>query len=143
MNIFRPAEIRIIVLLSAIVLIGSVFTMLKRQGRISSLDLDMFTDRGKYKYEYPIPAKNEFAKPDSTVVILPAAELTAEAVSVNINAAGYYDLQALPGIGPAIAGKIVAYRDSAGNFNSIDDLLKVDGIGPAKLGKFRDKVRLK
>ncbi len=143
MNVFRPAEIRIIVLLCAIVLIGSVFTMLKRQGRISALDLGIFTERKYYKHEYQLPSAQNSESPAMTDAEPPASELASRTFPVNINAAGYYDLQALPGIGPATARNIIAFRDSAGEFDSVERLLEVNGIGPAKLEMLKDKVTLK
>ena len=49
-------------------------------------------------------------------------------------------LDALPGVGPATAAAIVAYRDEHGPFGSVDDVGKVHGIGPAKLDAIRDLV---
>lgn len=61
--------------------------------------------------------------------------------SVRINSASVGDLQQLPGIGPALAQRIVETR-SRGRFNSADDLLRVPGIGKAKLAKLRDYVEV-
>jgi competence protein ComEA len=52
---------------------------------------------------------------------------------VDINRSNARQLETLPGIGPATAAAIVAYRDDNGAFSSIDGLLSVPGIGPAKL----------
>ena len=52
---------------------------------------------------------------------------------LNINDATAAQLELLPGIGPSLAGRIVAYRTSHGRFGSIADLDKVDGIGPKTL----------
>ena len=56
---------------------------------------------------------------------------------VDLNRATVDDLDALPGVGPATAAAIVAYRDTHGPFSSVDDLLDVRGIGPAKLEAIR------
>ena len=61
--------------------------------------------------------------------------------SVRINSAGVSELQQLPGIGPALAQRIVETR-SRGRFTSADDLLRVPGIGKAKLAKLRDYVEV-
>lgn len=53
--------------------------------------------------------------------------------SVNINTASAAELEALPGIGPALAQRIVDHRQQHGPFASVDDLLDVPGIGRAKL----------
>lgn len=60
---------------------------------------------------------------------------------VRINSASASELQQLPGIGPALAKRIVETR-SGGRFNSADDLLRVPGIGKAKLAKLRDYVEV-
>jgi competence protein ComEA len=50
------------------------------------------------------------------------------------------ELDALPGVGPSTATAIVSYRTQIGPFASVDDLLKVRGIGPAKLDAIRELV---
>lgn len=60
---------------------------------------------------------------------------------VRINSASASELQQLPGIGPALAQRIVETR-SRGRFSSADDLLRVPGIGKAKLAKLRDYVEV-
>lgn len=60
---------------------------------------------------------------------------------VRINSASAGELQQLPGIGPALAQRIVETR-SGGLFTSADDLLRVPGIGKAKLAKLRDYVEV-
>lgn len=62
----------------------------------------------------------------------PAATPT-RATKLNINTATSAQIELLPGIGPALAGRIVAYRTAHGRFTSIADLDKVDGIGPKTL----------
>lgn len=60
---------------------------------------------------------------------------------VRINSASASELQQLPGIGPALAQRIVETR-SSGRFTSVEDLLRVPGIGKAKLAKLRDYVEV-
>ena len=60
---------------------------------------------------------------------------------VRINSAGVSELQQLPGIGPALAQRIVETRNN-GRFTSADDFLRVPGIGKAKLAKLRDYVEV-
>jgi competence protein ComEA len=61
---------------------------------------------------------------------------------VDLNTATVEQLDTLPGIGPVTAAAIVAWRDSNGRFSSVDQLGDVDGIGPARLEKLRDHVRV-
>ena len=49
-------------------------------------------------------------------------------------------LESLPGIGPSLAAAIVDHRDREGDFETVEGLLAVAGIGPAKLEALRDLV---
>lgn len=61
---------------------------------------------------------------------------------ININRATARQLDALDGIGPVIAARIVEYRKINGFFLSVDDLQKVSGIGAAKFAQIKSKVRI-
>jgi competence protein ComEA len=61
---------------------------------------------------------------------------------VSINRAGDKQLEELPGIGPALAGRIIAWREANGGFKSKNDLLKVSGIGDSILAGFIDLITL-
>lgn len=59
---------------------------------------------------------------------------------VNLNTADAAALDTLPGVGPATAARILAWREEHGRFGSVDDLLSVSGIGEKTLDELRDKV---
>jgi competence protein ComEA len=61
---------------------------------------------------------------------------------VSINRAGDKQLEQLPGIGPALAARIIAWRDANGGFKTKKDLLKVSGIGESILAGFIDLITL-
>ncbi len=61
---------------------------------------------------------------------------------VRLNSATVAELDSLPGIGPATAAAIVSYREKNGPFGSADDLLKVRGIGTAKLEAIKELLVL-
>ena len=60
--------------------------------------------------------------------------------TININTASASELEKLPGIGPALAQRIVEHRDSHGPFASVDALTDVPGIGKAKLEGLREQA---
>lgn len=61
---------------------------------------------------------------------------------LSINRATAKELEKLPGIGPVLASRIIDFRKTNGNFQSVDDLRKVQGIGASTLEKFRSKIRV-
>ena len=65
---------------------------------------------------------------------------TATDYLLNINTASKIQLTALPGIGDIIADRILDYRRNIGDFQSVDDLLKVEGIGEGKLSKIEKMI---
>lgn len=56
---------------------------------------------------------------------------------VSLSSATAADLEALDGVGPALAARIIAWRDSHGGFSSVDALDEVPGIGPARMEALR------
>jgi competence protein ComEA len=63
--------------------------------------------------------------------------------TININTATQGELEALPGIGPSIAQRIIQQRESKGPFTSIEDLDKVRGIGPVTIERLRPYVSVR
>lgn len=61
---------------------------------------------------------------------------------VDLNTATAEQLDTLPGVGPATASAILAYRDQHGPFSAVDDLLEVRGIGDAKLEQIRPLAKV-
>jgi competence protein ComEA len=61
---------------------------------------------------------------------------------VDLNRATAEQLDALPGVGPSTAQAILDHRTRTGRFRSVDDLLEVRGIGPAKLEQLRPLVKV-
>ncbi|HET7230839.1 MAG TPA: ComEA family DNA-binding protein [Longimicrobium sp.] len=59
---------------------------------------------------------------------------------VNVNTASARELQTLPGIGPALAQRVIAHRAAHGPFRSVDELQNVPGIGPATATRLRGRV---
>ncbi|KYZ77406.1 hypothetical protein AXX12_04635 [Anaerosporomusa subterranea] len=61
---------------------------------------------------------------------------------VNLNNADKKQMESLPGIGPALADRILEYRATQGGFKTVDELKKVSGIGDVKYNSIKDKVSL-
>jgi len=59
---------------------------------------------------------------------------------LNLNTATAVDLERLPQIGAALAGRIVAFREKYGPFPAVDSLVRVRGIGPATLERLRSRI---
>ncbi len=74
----------------------------------------------------------------------PATEATRGELPdrIPLNSASRAELEQLPGIGPARAAAIVAFRDSAGPFRQTDELLRVPGFGESTIRLLRDRVRI-
>lgn len=68
----------------------------------------------------------------------PSAGAAGQKVDLNVATAA--DLDALPGVGPVTAQRIVDYRTQHGPFHSIDELRQIDGIGAAKFEQLKDLV---
>jgi competence protein ComEA len=81
---------------------------------------------------------------DSTVVNSSGQRVSKKVSSgpININRATLRQLDALDGIGPVIAGRIIEYRKKYGSFLTVEDLQKVSGIGAAKFAQIKSKVRI-
>lgn len=61
---------------------------------------------------------------------------------ININTATIEELETLPGIGSSYAQRIIEYRETNGGFNSVDELVKVRGIGEKTLEKLKPYIKL-
>lgn len=59
---------------------------------------------------------------------------------VSLSSATQADLEALDGVGPALAARIIAWRDANGGFSSVDQLDDVPGIGPARMEALRPRL---
>ncbi len=77
--------------------------------------------------------------PGARSVLLPDGGATSAGL-IGLNTASAADLQALPGVGPVLAERIVAHREAVGGYHEVEDLLDVAGIGEAKLASIRDLV---
>ena len=81
------------------------------------------------------------ADPRGEVHEQPASTLLAQpGALINLNTATSAELEALPGVGPVLAGAIVAWRDEHGSFTTVSELQEVAGIGPKSYEKLEPLV---
>jgi hypothetical protein len=89
----------------------------------------------------PVVAGDAFAAADGCVVRtgrMAPADIEALALPVDLTTASEAELASLPGIGPALARRIAAARP----LHHVDEQLRVDGIGPARLAAIRPRARV-
>jgi competence protein ComEA len=79
---------------------------------------------------------------DHDLLIIPSLPEEAEEQKVSINTAGEEQLCTLKGIGPATAQRIISYREENGLFQTLEDLMRVKGIGQATFDKIKDMISL-
>ncbi|MFM8903593.1 MAG: helix-hairpin-helix domain-containing protein [Actinomycetota bacterium] len=82
------------------------------------------------------------SRPQSDVVVGGGDTTNNQPSLININTANAVELEQLPGVGPSTAKAIIEYREKNGGFVVVEDLLKVRGIGPAKLREMLPRVRV-
>ena len=87
-------------------------------------------------------SKERITIPDSNEIISETPTIQAEELQLDINEMSKAQLIALPGIGETLADRIIAYRDQYGPFQSMDDLLNVEGIGEGKLEQIANLVKV-
>ncbi len=78
----------------------------------------------------------------STQAAAPPAPAPSQAGLVNINTAPASELETLPGIGPALAARIVEHREANGPFSSVEEITDVPGIGQTRMEALREAVTL-
>lgn len=104
---------------------------------------DQVKDFAKTK-EIEQQVQNNCLQKDENSLVNDACITTSTNTSskISINTATLEELQTLPGIGESKAKDIISYREANGSFTSVEDLLKVSGIGEAVLAKIKDYITI-
>ena len=103
---------------------------------VSDINLARIVKDGEQVYIYPPGKAGSSVRTSAQRVKIRASGPIA------LNRASTKELETLDGIGPVLAARIVSYRSQNGPFLTIEDLLKVSGIGAAKFAQFKDKLRV-
>jgi competence protein ComEA len=119
---------------------------------IDSLNLAMVLKDGD-KIVVPKKAPQNSSEEEETAEFQPsypenqsqasASSQPVQTKKININTASASELEALPGIGPVLAQRIVDYRTQKGGFKSIEELKEVSGIGDKKFEAIKDLITVK
>lgn len=89
-----------------------------------------------------VPARATAAPAATSNTATPELQVTASVTLINLNTATAAELEQLPRIGPAMAQRILEYREAHGPFQTLEELLNISGIGPTTLEQLRPYVTL-
>ena len=156
---FTSTEIRVLLFLSIIFLIGLVYkNFIQNKPGIEYRTFDYSEEDSSFNYyknkilEDLPEEKTSKNKVDIKSEVLQLTEPNYSKTelkpalkeqSINLNSAGIEDLEKLPGIGVKTAEKIITYRKMIKGFKSLDELLEVNGIGQSKLNKIKKFLYIK
>lgn len=139
----RQEKVRILILLAAIAIValylslryGSRPLVINQVTLAASSQKDVALSEAAESSEPSSPSAPEFSAP-----LEEGEEVVLTEKSVNINTAGKDELDRLPGIGPKLAERIIAYREENNGFVDIDELQDVEGIGETTFQRLKDFI---
>ena len=118
---------------------------LTKEADLTNINLAYILEDGEKIYipkkEEEINTINNLNKESSSYTSYSSSELLNN--KININKATQTELEAIPGIGPSTALKIINYRKENGKFNSLEDIKNVSGIGDSKYKKIKNYICIK
>ncbi len=141
MDLLEAQHRKIIIILVIVILAGGAYWMLKHFHPALFLGEPDLVVETKAAPPLPAPSSTPTSSAPS-VSPQPSEELStpSDGSRININTATSQELQTLPRIGPALAQRIIEYRQTSGGFSTVDDLTNVKGIGEKTLEKIRTSI---
>jgi competence protein ComEA len=137
---FTRTEAKVLLFLSVTFLAGlSVRWLRETHGEQSPPQFDYSASDSTFFALSTRPLTDSTASPHTRERMRKSAPLLH---SINVNRATAREFISLPGIGPAFAERIVAYRHEHGPFQQLDDLVRVTGVGPKTLAKIKPYLSL-
>ena len=133
---------KIVICLVAVILLGVGFRMLKHRHPGVFLGVpDLIVDERREVDEKSPSAETSVPSADAASKVL-SENLPHESNDgrIDINSATFEEFKSLPGIGPAIAERIIRYRGVNGRFDVVEDLTEVSGIGDKTIEKLRERL---
>lgn len=146
----RQEKVRILILLAAIAIVA-LYLSLRYGSR--PLVINQVTLAASSQEDVALPGSAEASAsskkgassrlpsaPEFSAPLEEGEEVVLTEKSVNINTAGKDELDRLPGIGPKLAERIIAYREENNGFVDIDELQDVEGIGEKTFQRLKDFI---
>ena len=139
---FTPQERGVILFLIATLLVGIAVYIYKSKTPYFAPELKILVDNEWNKVEEYEPTDTLEQLIQETSNKLAQQTQPTQIGKININTATEQELISLPGIGPALAKRIIDYRERNNGFKTTDDIIKVWGIGKKKLQIIKDKITI-
>ena len=104
--------------------------------------LEEFERKSELVRQRKLANEERYTPSESTITIAEATEEGLQAKVINLNTATQQELELLPGIGKSYAQRIIEYRETIGEFTSVEELINVKGIGEKTLEKLKPFLTL-
>ena len=116
---FSPLQIKVLLFLTGLLLVGATLKFIQSYATV---------EKDSFKFSVQLGDGNQNYAP---------------VFEVDLNLSPADSLELIPGIGPVLASRIVAHRDSLGRFEKVEDVMSVPGIGVTKYEKIKSYLKVR